>query len=253
MHCVALIAVETEPGTLAHCLHTVAVGNADASRYVPGRQSAHDVNPSPLVTWPGSHVAHALLTRAAEAVPIAQFWQSIKFVWRNFPAAQDTHAALEPSGTVPVSHAVHSVALFPVETEPRMLEHSLHTIAVERSAAAKNLPGLQSLHTLVPPPFVTWPGSQSAHTDNALDEVIVPIPHVLHTTMEAGRVSASRYFPGKQSMQEVKPVLLVYRPSAHVGQAMLTRAAEAVPIAQFWHSIKFVSRNMPAAQETHAA
>ena len=133
-----------------------------------------------------------------------------------------------------------------------MLEHSLHTIAVERSAAAKNLPGLQSLHTLVPPPFVTWPGSQSAHTVNALDEVIVPIPHVLHTTMEAGRVSASRYFPGKQSMQEVRPVLLVYRPSAHVGQAMLTRAADAVPFAQFWHS-KFASRNFPAAQETHAA
>ena len=193
-----------------------------------------------------------MLTRAAEAVPIAQFWHSTKFVSRNLPAAQETHAALEPSGTVPSLHAVHSVALFPVETEPGRVEHSLHAIAAKRSVYAKNLPGMQSLHVLFPAPLVTWPGSQSAHTVNALDEVIFPIPHVLHTTVVVGGVSASRYIPGRQSAHDVSPSPLVNLPSAHVEQALSTRAAEAVPMTQSWHT-KFASRNFPAAQETHAA
>jgi len=88
-------------------------------------------------------------------VPIAQFWQAIKFVWRNFPAAHDTHAAFEPSGTVPMLHDKQTVALFPVETEPGTSEQSLHVVAEERSVDAKYLPGIQSWHTLVPAPLVT--------------------------------------------------------------------------------------------------
>ena len=86
------------------------------------------------------------------------------------------HVALLKSGTFGAMHATHSVALFAVATEPGTLpsEHSLHAIAEERSVDAKYLPGMQSLHTLVPAPLVTWPGSQSAHTVSLLDDVIVP-------------------------------------------------------------------------------
>ena len=121
-----------------------------------GRQSAHDVSPSPLVNLPSAHVEQALSTRAAEAVPMTQSWHT-KFASRNFPAAQETHAALEPSGFLPVTHATQIVALFAVETEPGTSpsEQCLHAVAEERSVAAKYWPGMQSLHVLFPVPLVT--------------------------------------------------------------------------------------------------
>ena len=123
-----------------------------------------------------------------------------------FGAAQGVHTSCCSCATLPSAQVSHTSAI----------------------VFGLNIPSEQDTHAFLSA-FGTWPDPQAVHIV-AFDSVeTLPVPHILHSVVVDGSVSASRYVPGRQSAHDVSPSPLVNLPSAHVEQANGMRRLRSWP------------------------